>query len=267
MHLLLIDATGITRCIWEAAHDLSGQERAQRLLGSGLASFKRCLSQHQPTHVLAAFDAEGPCWRHEVFEGYKQGREPAGPLFHETSRVVMARLRRDLGVHCISTPNVEADDVIATATMRCATSRPDAAVTIVSGDKDLCALINEKVRVFHHFNRQWRDGQWVQETMGIAPHQICDFLALAGDRSDGIPGVRGIGQDRAARLLANYGSLHTILQLPGGKRANPTVRRVQAHREDALLSLRLAQPRTDIHLGVSWSMLARSVQDSALPSQ
>lgn len=257
MRLLLIDATGITRRIWEAAHELAPHERAERLQSSALASFRRSLAEHQPTHALAAFDAQGPCWRHTLYPDYKQGRAAVDPLFHETSHSLCAALQSELGLHCLTAPDVEADDVLAAVTGHCMQARPQAEITIVSSDKDLCALITETVRVYHHFDRQWRDRQWVQDKLGVDPHQIVDFLALAGDGSDGIPGVRGIGPEKAARLLRNYGSLDTILQLPGGKNARPDVRRVQSQREAVLLSRQLAQPRTDIHLGLTWSSLAR----------
>jgi len=176
--------------------------------------------EFHPTYVVMAVDTEGPTFRAAIDPEYKANREaPPEDFAPQVERI--CQITRMFGVPVIGIPEAEADDVIATLTDRLLADEPALHIRIVSRDKDLQQLLGPRVSLFDIHRDEAIDVAALREKLGLEPEQIADALALAGDSSDNIPGVPGIGMKTAAKLLAEHGSLEAILADPeriGGKR-------------------------------------------------
>lgn len=173
----------------------------------------RMVRQLQPASVVAVFDF-GDAGRSQLFAGYKAGRSETPPELQYQIELARDHLPR-LGTTTVRVDGFEADDVIAALARSARAS--GRAVHIVSGDKDLCALVtNAAPSVVLHAKRgegwQLVGEAEVRSRLGVSPSLVLDFLALAGDDSDGIPGVPGIGPKTAAELLGRYGDLELLLR-------------------------------------------------------
>lgn len=203
--------------------------------------------------VLDGFDAHGialdagTSFRRELLATYKSGRPDKEPAAVEQLRAVIERLEAD-GRSVLRAEGFEADDVIATAVSWLRREAPGCKISIASSDKDLRALIAADVDVFDPFTgKTWRTDDVVQK-LGIGPDKLAEFLALCGDKADAVPGVRGIGEKNAAKLLQDYGSIAgaMIAAADPDSKIAPAIRAaLLAGDGDAALSLRLVTLRTD----------------------
>jgi DNA polymerase-1 len=173
----------------------------------------KAIDDLKPTHAIATFDTSRPTFRHESFEGYKatRARTPA-PLIPQFERVKQVAAAFHMPI--VEQPGFEADDVLGTLSNQAAAMGVD--TVIVTGDLDTLQLVNDHVTVLTS-KRQLSetilyDIPRVYERFGIAPKQLPDLKGLIGDTSDNIPGIRGIGEKTAAKLLQAYGSLEGIYE-------------------------------------------------------
>jgi DNA polymerase-1 len=165
------------------------------------------LRTHEPTHVAAAFDFALTSFRNRLFPDYKLGRTEA-PADLEPQFATCAEVTRGLGIPLFAMEDFEADDVIATLVGRLVAQGAD--VAIVTRDKDLGALVSDRVWLYD-LGRDERSGpKEIEARLGVPPAQVGDYLALVGDAVDHIPGVRGIGPATARELLARFGSIDSI---------------------------------------------------------
>lgn len=251
--LLAIDGLNIVRRVYEASPEPDSAEKADIALRHALASLRRLIEGHVPTHVLPAFDFGGPTWRHALFPGYRAGRAPMPAVLRERLPDFYARLA-GFGLRVVEIPEVEADDVIGTAVMRWLhEGRGD--VVIATTDKDLHGLIAHGALVWDHFKGEWHDHAWVERKFGVPPELLPDLLALMGDVTDSIPGVSKVGLKTAAKLLRAYGGLDAVMA-GAGILKGPLGETLRKEREILYLSRQLVQLRTDVRLGVTWNMLA-----------
>jgi 5'-3' exonuclease len=154
---------------------------------------------------------------------------------------------RALGIGSFSLNSYEADDVIATLTRVVSSNRGE--VIILSTDKTFLQLIDgQRVRLYNHFKDAWMPEDYIVDRYAIRPGQYVDYLALVGDRTNNIHGVKGIGQKSAVELLAEYDDLQSILDAESD---HSLVRKVQASRHDAERSRMLVTLKTDVALGVN----------------
>jgi DNA polymerase-1 len=251
--LLAIDGLNIVRRVYEASPEPDSDLKASIALRHALSSFRNVLETHVPTHVLAAFDYGGPTWRHELYPRYREGRAPMPSFLRDALPAFQDRLR-EVGLHPVSVPGVEADDVIATGVLRWLSEGRGEAI-VATTDKDLHELIAHGALVWDHFKGEWHDDAWVRNRFGIAPERIHDLLALMGDPTDGVPGVSKVGMKTAARLLNAYGDLDAVMA-GAGILKTPLGERLRAEREILEVSRALVTLKTDVRLGVSWNMLA-----------
>ena len=212
-HLYLIDGSGY---IFRAYHALPPLTRSDGLPVGAVSGFCNMLhkliedtkSGESVTHIAVIFDSARRNFRNDIYAAYKANRvdppedlKPQFPLFRDAVRafnVAMAEL-----------PGFEADDLIATYT-RQARAR-GARVTIVSSDKDLMQLVGEGVDMLDPMKNIHIGPAQVMEKFGVPPGKVVDVQALAGDSSDNIPGIAGIGVKTAAQLIQEYGDLDTLL--------------------------------------------------------
>ena len=201
------------------------------------------MEQVRPEHVAVLFDESlSKSFRSEIYPQYKANRDPAPPELKRQFELCRQYVRA-LGLMECAHPQYEADDLIGTlVTEGRANGMPS---TIVSRDKDLAQLVSKK-DVFWDFAGKGQIGyEQIPEVFGVWPEQIADFLALAGDAVDNIPGVPGVGKKTAAALLQHFGSLDKIYANLGGV-SEVTVRgaktlgaKLELHRPAAMLARQL----------------------------
>jgi DNA polymerase-1 len=209
----------------------------------------KLMREHTPSHIAVVFDAPGPTFRDEMFAEYKANRKETPPELKEQFPR-MHELVKALNLPLLSVPGVEADDVIGTLALKAAAKGMEA--VIVSGDKDLMQLIGGKVRMFDPGKGEsgvWYGPDDVVERFGVGPERVPDALALIGDAADNVPGVRGIGEVTAKKLMAQYGTLEALYKhvddLKGKQREN-----IEAGRGQAFASRELVIIKTDVPLEV-----------------
>jgi len=168
------------------------------------------LQQYSPELFVAAFDSRTPTFRHEMYDEYKANRAKTPEDLHAQVPVIEEILTA-LGIPVLRQDGFEADDLIASIATRCrAEDRP---CVIISGDKDLMQLIGGQVTMLKPGKTGgWEavDAEGVRAEWGVGPELMLDLLSLTGDASDNVPGVKGIGDKTALKLLAQYGSLEGI---------------------------------------------------------
>lgn len=171
------------------------------------------IEKEKPDTLIAAFDRKEPTFRHEAFDFYKANRPDEMP---EALALQWPEIKRGLalmGMNVIELIGYEADDLIGTLALQAENSNWE--VLILSGDRDNFQLVNDKVKVLMPIAKsgtQLIGRAEVRVKMGIYPEQVIDFKALAGDSSDNIPGVAGIGEKTATKLLEEFGSLDGIYE-------------------------------------------------------
>jgi len=211
----------------------------------------KMLGDHHPDAVTVAWDTPKPTFRKEAYADYKAQREKAPDLF--SSQLPLIREVVDtLGMRQLELPGFEADDVIATVASQASTEGWD--VLIVSGDRDTFQLIDDHCRVLYTrrgiSDMVVADEAWVEERYGIRADQYPEYAALRGDTSDNLPGVPGVGEKTATRLIAGYGNLeglydHLDEQTPKLSES------LTAHREQVFLNRRLMRLVRDLSLDIA----------------
>src|SRR5207245_8561990 len=200
----------------------------------------KLLREDTPDYFAVAWDPPGPTFREEKFAAYKETRAPTPDDLRSQIAYVKA-LFEALRLPLLEVPGFEADDVLGTVVER-ARDLP-VEVVLVTADKDMLQLVGPKVRVLSELARTGQrvvfDEAAVKEKWGVAPEQIPDLLALMGDSIDNIPGVPGVGEKTAVKLISQFGGvsrLYDNLTLVPGKLREA----LAANRPQALLSRELA---------------------------
>ena len=200
-------------------------------------------SIYQPTHFAVIFDSARKNFRNDIFSEYKANRAEAPddliPQFEYIRKSVKA-----FNLPSIELLNYEADDLIATYAKKI--TEAGAKVTVISSDKDLMQLVSDKIRLYDPMKNKVIGEKEVLEKFGVKPNQVIDVQSLAGDSSDNIPGVPGIGIKTAAELINKYKTLDTLLkkasEIPQNKRRETLL----ANKDKALLSRQLVTLKDDV---------------------
>ena len=266
---LLIDGNNLLRSIHERliqGGDRESPDQAKAAIDTAFKAVFKDLREFRATHVMGVFDGQGGSWRSALYPAYKcdpqTGERKGMPqAIRQQLPVFMDRLEA-AGVKTVRIDGHEADDVIATLVAKL-TGKPGIEVIIDSTDNDFPQLIAGNVSIYDRVRKVVKDAGWVADRyFGLKPHQLWDMKAFAGDGSDNIPGVKGIGDKRAAALLAEYGSLDNVLlcahEIKGkmGENLRGSIEEVRLYRQ-------LIEMNTDLVLGVSLSQL-RYEQPSAV---
>ena len=207
-----------------------------------LSMLLKLRDKKKPDYLASCFDSKEPSFRSELFPSYKADREE---MPEDLKRQVpfLKNMIKLLGIYSIERAGFEADDLIGTMT---AFGRAkDLSVVIVSGDKDFAQLVSKDTVLFDTMKSKIYSPEGVKEKWGVLPHQMIDYLALAGDSSDSIPGVRGIGPKGAVRLLEEYSDLENIYKnlshVKGALR-----QKLESGKELCFLSQKLVTIRQDV---------------------
>jgi DNA polymerase-1 len=202
-----------------------------------------------------------------MFEDYKAHRDPP-PADLVANLPLIKEVVKAMDIPVIEVEGVEADDVIGTLSLHA--EKDGANVVIVSPDKDFQQLLSRRVSIFKPAYRGESFDPITEESFrdkfGLEPGQFIDVLALMGDASDNVPGVPGIGEKTAVKLVTEYGSVEELLahaEDVKGKRAREGL---LSHRDAAVLSKKLVTIKTDVDISVDWHTLRRSSPDDARTS-
>ena len=200
-------------------------------------------SEFKPTHFAVIFDSARKNFRNEIFKDYKANRteapEDLAPQFEYIKKSVEA-----FNLPSIELLNYEADDLIATYAKKIVAA--GAKVTIISSDKDLMQLVDNKIRLFDPMKSKVIGEKEVVEKFGVKPNQVIDVQSLAGDTSDNIPGVPGIGVKTAAELINKYKNLDTLLNNLDEIKQKKRKETLKLNVKNALLSRKLVTLKNDV---------------------
>lgn len=252
--ILLVDASSL---IYPAFHVMGDLKTSTGFPTGAIYGYARTLlmllKKYPSRYIAVAFDSRGPTHRHEKFAEYKAHR----PAMDEALAAQIPKIKEltdALKLRRCEQQGYEADDLIAALTAEARAEDLDA--LIVSGDKDLLQLVGEGVQVLKPGRDPTKeprllDRAGVQEYLGVRPEQVIDFLALIGDSVDNVPGVPGIGEKTAQKLLREFGSLDAVLANAEKIETKKLGEKLKNSKEQALLSrelVTLMPPALDISL-------------------
>ena len=190
----------------------------------------------KPTHFAVIFDAARKTFRNEIYSDYKANRSEApddlAPQFEYIRKSVVA-----FNLPSVDLPNYEADDLIATYVEQILAK--GAKVTIVSSDKDLMQLYRKDVRIFDPMKNKFITPEDIVTKFGVGPEKVIDVQSLAGDSSDNVPGVPGIGVKTAAELINKYGTLEKLLDNAQEIKQNKRRETLIENKDKAIISKKL----------------------------
>jgi DNA polymerase-1 len=223
------------------------------------AMLLKLLREQKPDHLVVVIDASGDqgTFRSQIYPEYKAHRDPLPEDFKPQVERCL-ELLRDLGIPIVAEEGVEADDSIASLVATLRRERPEDSIRIVSRDKDLSQLIDEKTALFDPQKDEFVDLEKIFGRPGLQPRQVPDVLALMGDPVDNVPGVKGVGPKTAAELLLKFGTLDELLEradeIPGkrgeaireAKDSIPLARRLVELKHDLQIELDPEASRGDL---------------------
>lgn len=241
--ILVIDGNSIINRAFYGVRPLTTKSgKSTNAIFGMINIISRQMDAVKPDFAAVAFDLKAKTFRHEMYEHYKEGRHPTPPellsQFPDAKECLTL-----MGIHVMELPGYEADDIQGTVASL-AHSEEDTESYILTGDRDLLQLIDEKITVLLATNQDTLHMNRDQffEKYGVEPSQFVDMKALMGDSSDNIPGVAGIGEKTASALIQNFGSLDSIYENIEDKRISKGVReKLLRDKDNAYLSKRLAK--------------------------
>ena len=250
-HFYLIDGSGY---IFRAYYALPPLSRKSDGLPTGAVSgfcsmlfklledSKSNQNLQKPTHFAVIFDSARKTFRNEIYSDYKANRAEApddlAPQFEYIRKSVLA-----FNLPSVELLNYEADDLIATYAEKIL--KKGAKVTIVSSDKDLMQLYKKNVRIYDPMKNKFISEDDIIKKFGVNSSKVIDVQALAGDSSDNVPGVPGIGVKTAAELINKYGNLEKLLQSAHEIKQNKRRETLIENKEKALISKKLVTLKDD----------------------
>jgi DNA polymerase-1 len=248
----LINSKGENTSIARGAHDF----------------LKRLIEKHKPEYLGWVHDA-GLSFRHERYPAYKATRERLEPEMQADFDTGVERITQILDafkIPVLSLEGYEADDVIGTLVKQAAAKKVHA--VIVSGDKDFVQLVDENIWILNPWHgrpgfttEKWYDLENAAERLGVPPNRVIDYLALLGDTSDNVPGVKGIGEKTAHALIEKWGPLESILGHIGEVEPTRARNALTEYAANGILSKELVTIREDLAMTLDLSSLAIKTPD------
>ncbi len=243
--LFLIDGSSYIYRAYYAIRHLSNSRGFPTNAAYGFTQMLlKVIKEHGPDHLAMILDSKAPTFRSEAYKQYKANRPP----MPEALTAQIPYIKKIIAGYRIATLEMdgyEADDLIGTIARR---MESEADVLIITGDKDILQLVNDRIRVYDPMKEKMFGVDEVIQRFGVRPEQVVDVMGLAGDATDNIPGVPGIGEKTAIQLITTYGSIENLLahveELPQ-KRLKENLK---AHKDLARLSRQLATIHTDVPL-------------------
>ena len=254
--IVLIDGHSILNRAFYGLPDLTNSEGVHTNAVYGFLNIMtRILEEEKPQYLTVAFDVHAPTFRHQMYEAYKGTRKPMPQELREQVPLIRQVLEA-MGVCIVSREGYEADDLLGTIARRGEARGLE--VTVVSGDRDLLQLATEKILVRIPKTRGGKTviedyhAAQVQETFQVTPPQIIELKALMGDTADNIPGIPGVGEKTAAKIIGAYGSIENAHDHLEEIKPNKARESLREHYDLAVLSKKLATIDTDAAIDFSW---------------
>ena len=254
--ILLIDGHSILNRAFYGLPDLTNSEgRHTGAVYGFLNILFRILDEEKPKYLTVAFDLHEPTFRHKMYDAYKGTRKPMPEELREQVPLIKEVLTA-MGIKIVSKPGFEADDLLGTLAVRSEKEGMD--VTILSGDRDLLQLATEKVLIrlpktsrgkttIENFHTQE-----VIEKYQVTPPQIIELKALMGDSADNIPGIPGVGEKTATKMIVEFGSIENAYAHLEEVKPSKAKESLREHYDMAVLSKTLATINTDSPIDYSY---------------
>ena len=250
--LLVIDGNSILNRAFYGIRLLTNKNGLYTNAVYGMANIiERQISSLKPDYCVVAFDLKAPTFRHKAYDGYKANRKGM-PEELAVQLPYAKKCMENMGCKVLSVEGYEADDILGTLAKMSADEGVEG--YILTGDRDSLQLIGDLTKVLLVKTKETLcfDRALFNETYGVEPEQFVDVKALMGDTSDNIPGVAGIGEKTALKLIAEYGSIDSIYEKIEGASISASVKeKLLKNRENAYLSQMLARIDTSAPLGVT----------------
>jgi DNA polymerase-1 len=258
--IYLIDGSSYIYRAYHAVRHLSTSQGLPTNATFGFTNMVlKLLAEQNPEYMAMAFDAKGPTFRHEMYDAYKANRPPM-PEDLVVQIPYIKQVVAGMNIPSLELPGYEADDIIGTLVR--AVEGKGFRVVMVTGDKDFKQLISRSVSMWDPMRERTIDYASLKEDSGLEPSQWVDVMALAGDTSDNIPGVPGIGEKTAIQLIKAFGTMERLFQ--GLDKVTQTKLREKLTRfhDQAILSRRLVAINTEVPLSVEASSFKVPAPDS-----
>ncbi len=219
----------------------------------------KVVKERRPEYLAVAFDAKGPTLRHEAYADYKANR-PEMPDAMRPQIPYIHTLVDAFHIPVLMVEGFEADDILGTVARRAEAEGFE--VVLVTGDKDMTQLVTPNVWIYDSMKeREIREAE-VRERFGVEPARVVEVMGLMGDTSDNIPGVPGIGEKTAVKLIAEYGTLENVLAHADDISKPALKKNLLEHADQARMSRELATIRTDCPVSFEWPKVALREPDA-----
>jgi DNA polymerase-1 len=219
-------------------------------------SLLRMLDQENPDFCGVAFDTPEPTFRHKKFKDYKATRDKTPDELIEQFPMIKT-VTRNLGLSLLEIAGWEADDVIGTMAVEGADQGME--VFLVTGDKDFMQLVSDRIKIYNIFKSDedsiLQGIPEVEDKFGVPPEKVIEVMGLMGDSSDNIPGVRGVGEKTAIKLIKEFGTIAALYENLDRISAKGTRNKLETSRDDAFLSRELVTIDTKVPLEITMQAL------------
>jgi len=257
--IYLIDGSSYIYRAYHAVRHLSTSQGLPTNATFGFTNMVlKLLAEQNPEYMAMAFDAKGPTFRHEIYDAYKANRPPM-PEDLVVQIPYIKQVVAGMNISSLELPGYEADDIIGTL-VRAAEGK-GFRVVMVTGDKDFKQLISRSVSMWDPMRDRTIDYASLKEDSGLEPSQWVDVMALAGDTSDNIPGVPGIGEKTAIQLIKAFGTTERLFQSLDKVTQTKLRENLTRFHDQAILSRRLVAINTEVPLSVKASSFKISAPD------
>lgn len=237
--LFLIDGNSFCYRAFYAIRSLTNSKgQPTNAIYGFITMINKLIKEEKPGYLAIAFDLKGPTFRHKKFEEYKIHRKPMPDELIDQMPLIK-EVVRGYNIPIFEMQGYEADDILATVATKAADKGYD--VYIVTGDKDMLQLVGPHIKVYNvHKEGLIYDKDRVKERYGVPPDKIVDLIALMGDSSDNIPGVTGIGEVTAKKLMEDFGGLDKVLSAGDKIKSEALRKKITEYKDQAILSKELA---------------------------
>ncbi len=262
---LIIDGSSLVNRAFYAIRPLSNKKGIQTNAIYGfIKMFNRLINEYEPKYVAVLFDPKGPTFRHELYDGYKGSRKKFPPeLSYQIT--ILKNLLNEMGIKTYEKTGFEADDLAGSLSKK---YEKDADIFLVTGDRDYLQLVSDEIKVIYT-KRGISDTtiytpEKIKEEYNLDVSSLIDLKAIMGDSSDDIPGVKGIGQVGATKLLNEYGSLDDVYNNIDNMKANKTTEKLIDGKDMAYLSRELGTINRDVEVDELDSFIINSPNEDNL---
>ncbi len=245
MKFILLDGNSFCYRAFYAVRDLrTAKNEPTNAVFGFITMLDKVIKDVDPDGVAVTFDMRGPTFRHKKYEDYKIQRPPM-PEDLAAQIPVIKEVIEAMNIPIFQMEGYEADDILATLAKKLEKAGHE--TYLVTGDKDMLQLVTKKIKVLNPQKDNFiYDEAAVKQRFGVGPNRVVEIMALMGDASDNIPGVPGIGDKTASKLIVEYGTLENVLKNISNIKGDKLKENLQTYKEQAHLSRELATIVDDV---------------------